>query len=177
MEFKKVLETRRSIRQYNGEEVTHAELVELIRAAQFAPSWKNTQTARFYVAESAEATEKVANALPEFNRVRTKGVGAYIVVTAVHGMSGFTDEGTPATHLGEGFQYFDNGLAVQNLCLAAKDMDLSTLIMGLYDEAALREIFDIPKEEKITVVLAVGKTDSDPKMNPRKETEEIVKFL
>ena len=177
MDFQNVLEERRSVRQYNGEAVTHEELLALVRAAQFAPSWKNSQTARFYIAESPEAVAKVANALPEFNQVRTKGAAAYIVTTAVHGISGFTDDGAPATHLGNGFECFDNGLAVQNFCLTAKDMGLGTLIMGLYDEAALREMFSVPENEHIVVVLAVGKSDVVSPMKPRKETEEIVKFL
>ena len=177
MDFKEVLETRRSVREYNGESVTHDELLSLVRAAQLAPSWKNSQTACFYVAESPEAVTKAQEALADFNRPRTKGASAVIVSTAVHGVSGFTDEGEPATHLGDGFECFDNGLAVENICLAAKDMGLSTLIMGLYDEAAVRTIFGIPETERIVVVLAVGKTDAEPKMNPRKETEEVVKFL
>ena len=177
MEFQKVMEERRSVRQYNGEAVTHEELLALAHAVQLAPSWKNSQTARLYIAESPEAVAKVADALPEFNRVRTKGVSAYIVTAALHGVSGFTDDGAPATHLGDGFQYFDNGLAVENLCLAAKDMGLSTLIMGLYDEAALRELFKVPENERIAVVLAVGKSDAEAPMKPRMETEKMVKFL
>ena len=177
MDFNTVLETRRSVRQYTGEAVTHEELLALIRAAQFAPSWKNTQTPRFYVAESPDAVAKVWEALPDFNQVRTKGVGAYIVAALVHGVSGYTDEGEPRTHLGNGFECFDNGLAVENICLKAQDMGLSTLIMGLYDEAALRRLFGIPDSEHVVVVLAVGKTDTEAPMKPRLDRDEVVKFL
>ena len=45
MEFQKVLETRRSVRKYDPNvSVTREQMEELIRAAQEAPSWKNSQT-------------------------------------------------------------------------------------------------------------------------------------
>ena len=48
MEFQKVLETRRSVRKYDPNvSVTREQMEELIRAAQEAPSWKNSQTGRY----------------------------------------------------------------------------------------------------------------------------------
>ena len=51
---------------------------------------------------------------------------------------------------------------------------LDTLIMGLFDEAKLREIFAIPEDEKITVVIAIGKGAQEPVLRPRKSLEEIL---
>ena len=47
MEFQKVLETRRTVRKYSAG-VTREQMEELLRAAQEAPSWKNSQTGRYY---------------------------------------------------------------------------------------------------------------------------------
>ena len=45
MELQAVMEKRRSIRNYNPErKVTKEQLEELIKAASYAPSWKNLQT-------------------------------------------------------------------------------------------------------------------------------------
>ena len=55
MEFQKVLETRRSVRKYDPNvSVTREQMEELIRAAQEAPSWKNSQTGRYYCVLSEE---------------------------------------------------------------------------------------------------------------------------
>ena len=49
MELQAVMEKRRSIRNYNPErKVTKEQLEELIKAASYAPSWKNLQTSRYY---------------------------------------------------------------------------------------------------------------------------------
>ena len=49
MEFQKLMEVRRSVRKYAADKkVTKEELMEMIGAAQEAPSWKNTETGRYY---------------------------------------------------------------------------------------------------------------------------------
>ena len=60
MEFQKVLETRRSVRKYDPNvSVTREQMEELIRAAQEAPSWKNSQTGRYYCVLSEEIADKI----------------------------------------------------------------------------------------------------------------------
>ena len=175
MELSCAIENRRSIRKYAPCVVKSEEIEELIKSAQLAPSWKNSQTARFYVALSEEAKKGVINNLASFNAERTQDAGAFIVTTVVHGRSGYTREGE-GTHLGNGFECFDNGLAVENLILKAHEMGYGTLIMGLYNESGLREMFNIPDGEHIVVVIALGKADICPDMPERRSLEQILKI-
>ena len=48
MEFLKLITERRSVRKYEGT-IPHEDLTAILRAAQQAPSWKNSQTTRWYV--------------------------------------------------------------------------------------------------------------------------------
>ena len=49
MEFNQTVMARRSLRAYEeGKTVEKAQIEELIRFAQMAPSWKNSQTGRYY---------------------------------------------------------------------------------------------------------------------------------
>ena len=68
MEFNQTLMARRSLRAYEeGKTVEKAQIEEMIRFAQMAPSWKNSQTGRYYVVMSPEMLEKVKkDCLPEF---------------------------------------------------------------------------------------------------------------
>ncbi len=60
MEFNQTLMARRSLRAYEeGKTVEKAQIEEMIRFAQMAPSWKNSQTGRYYVVMSPEMLEKV----------------------------------------------------------------------------------------------------------------------
>lgn len=54
MEFDNVLKERRSVRKYKASAVTGEQLEKLIQAAQYAPSWKNLQTSRYYVIDAPD---------------------------------------------------------------------------------------------------------------------------
>ena len=68
MEFQKLIEERRTIRKYSPEsKITKEDLLAVIRAAQEAPSWKNSQTGRYYCVMSEEMVEKVSRELSAGN--------------------------------------------------------------------------------------------------------------
>ena len=61
MELDQVLQTRRSIRRYKNEKVDRKLIEDCIHAAILAPSWKNSQTARYHVVDNEEMLEKIKN--------------------------------------------------------------------------------------------------------------------
>lgn len=178
MEFQKVIEARRSIRGYDPEKkVTEEQIRELISAAILAPSWKNSQTARYYVALSEEIREKVrTECLPEFNAKNVDGAGALLVAAFKKNRSGYERSGEPSNELGNGWGAYDLGISSENLVLKATEMGLGTLIMGIRDEAKLREVLQIPEDQAIVSVIAVGYPNVDPAMPKRKTPDDIAVF-
>lgn len=177
MELQQCLTKRRSIRKYQDKPVERKLIEELINAAILAPSWKNSQVSRYYVADTLEKTKAFSACLPEFNQNNIKNAPVVIVSTVVKGRSGFERDGSYTTHLKDGWQYFDNGLQVQNICLKACELGLGTLIMGIYDHEKIREFFNIPDTEEIMAVIGVGYADIQPEMPKRKTLEEICTFI
>ena len=53
------------------------------------------------------------------------------------------------------WQSFDAGMAADHFCLAARAVDLGTLIMGRYDEEKIKEILDLPEEYDVSCIIAV----------------------
>ena len=150
MELQAVMEKRRSIRNYNPErKVTKEQLEELIKAASYAPSWKNLQTSRYYCVLSENAVKELREkCLPEFNQA------------------------------GDGWGYYDLGLQNDNLLLKAAELGLDTLVMGIRDGEALRELLNIPDSENVVSVIAVGYRGQEPPERPkRKELEVVAKFI
>lgn len=174
MELTKAINERRSIRQYKAHIMTENEVLEIIKAAQMAPSWKNSQTPRYFVALSEDAKAKVIDALADFNKERAQNASCIIVTAIKKGRSGYDTDGTPATHLGHGFECFDNGLATQNICLKSYDMGYGSLIMGLYDEKKVRKIFGIEDDLDVCALVAIGKADICPDMPRRRALEDIL---
>lgn len=178
MEFQNLIEKRRSVRKYSAEgSVSHEALLEMIQAAQEAPSWKNSQTGRYYCITSEEMTSRFRSAcLPEGNALKVQNA-ALIVTTFVRNRSGFQKDGTPDNELGNGWGCYDLGLQNENLLLKARDMGYGTLVIGLRDADSIRSLLAIPEEEIIVSVLAVGVPAEDPSRPKRKDTAEIVKFF
>ena len=175
MEFQELIKVRRSVRSYDaGKKVTKEQLEEMIRAAQLAPSWKNSQTGRYYVAVTEDEITRVKEALPGFNQKSSNGA-ALIVTTFVKGDSGFGG-GAPLNELGDEWGAYDLGLQNAYLVLKASDLGLDTLIMGIRDADVLRNIFSIPEEEEIVSVIAVGYRAAEPGFGGRKPLEEIARF-
>lgn len=177
MELQKVIESRRSVRKYDAsKQVTKEQIKEIVEAAIQAPSWKNSQTARYYAILSDEMKETFLNdCLPEYNAKNAQGA-SLVVTTFVANRAGFNREGQPDNEVGNGWGFYDLGLHNENFVLKAKDMGLDTLIMGLRDEAKIREMLNIPETETIVAVIALGYGEQTPDMPKRKTPEDIVTF-
>lgn len=177
MEFSKLIEMRRSVRAYEASnEIPLKDIEEMVYAAQQAPSWKNSQTGRYYVVKSPDTREDFRkNCLPGFNFERTENALAFIVTAFEEGVSGFAPDGTATDENGNGWGCYDLGLQNSLLLLKAKELGYDTLVMGLRKEAIIREILGIPNSQRIVSVIAVGKGAIAPEKPERKMLGEILK--
>lgn len=172
-----LIRQRRSIRRYKKESVSHEQINQIIQAAIEAPSWKNSQTARYHVITSPELlTDFKAKCLPAFNQENCKDAPVLIVTTFVKNRSGFERDGTPSNELANGWGCYDLGLHNQNLLLKATELGLGTLVIGIRDADKIREVLDIPEQEEIVSVIAIGISDIAPERPKRKNVEDIAKF-
>lgn len=179
MELQNAMEARRSIRKYDAsQKVTKEQLEAMVQAAIYAPTWKNSQTGRYYVACSEEAFSKVKNALHPGNQLKVEGASALIVTTLVANRSGYERDGSATNELDHNeWGVYDLGLANQNLLLKATELGLGTLVMGIRDAAEIRKQLDIPETEIIMAVISVGYPAEAPAMPKRKAVEDVAKFL
>ncbi len=175
MEFNELIAARRSVRSYESA-IEHNALVQILKEAQQAPSWKNQQTSRCYVAETPEILEDLRTAaLPSFNQ-NSSAHATLVVTTYVRNVVGFND-GMPVNEIGNGWGAYDLGLHDAYLTLAARNAGYDTLIMGIRDADIIRDKLHIPENEEIMSVIAVGKRSVEPSMRPRKELDDVVRFF
>ncbi len=179
MNLNEVIESRRSIRAYKPDTSIDRETVfDIIRTAQQAPSWKNSQTGRYYVVMSTEKVKKIkSECLPEFNQRNSSNAPVLIVTAFEKSVSGFDNENKPVNELGDEWGAYDLGLQNQLLILKAREYNLDTLIMGIRNEVALREELSIPESQEVVAVIALGYRNIEPVKPNRKEVEDILKFF
>lgn len=175
--FDEIIGERRSVRHYDSTKPVSREMVEtLIKAAIEAPSWKNSQTSRYYVVATPEMREKLKACLWPKNQMTVKDAPVLIVTTFVKGIVGFERDGSKSNELGDGWGIYDLGLHNAFLLLKATDIGLDSIVLGLRDADAIRKLIEIPDNEVVVAVIGIGYRSEDSTRPHRKEVEEIAKF-
>lgn len=187
MEVLEAIKSRRSIRQYKTDSIDDKTLQKIMEAAQWAPSWANTQCWRFIVVRDRAIKARVADTLSKTkrpdgtisNNVATKAVleaPVLIVACAEMSKSGCNrNDGTPLTDKGGYWYMFDVALAMQNLVLAAHSLGLGTVIVGNFDAQRAAAVLKVAEGFCVVAMTPLGYLAQEPGPAPkRKELSEIV---
>ena len=175
METSSCIVGRRSIRRFKEKTVELDLIKDLIELASFAPSWKNSQTTRYIAILNSEIKESIAKECCEnHNRKIIESAPLLVATTIVDKRSGFERDGSFSTIRENLWQAFDHGIAAQTFCLAAHDMDLGTVIIGLYDIEKASKILEVPEGELLMSIIAVGYPDEEPAAPKRKAVDQLL---
>ncbi|MFP4030415.1 MAG: nitroreductase family protein [Desulfococcaceae bacterium] len=164
---------RRSIRKYEETPVPEDTLGRILEAVRWAPSWTNCQPWELVVVRDPEVKSRLQETVYPKNPA-VKAVGNAPVVIAVcgrTGVSGFYD-GKASTKFGDWF-LFDLGIATQNLCLAAHEAGLGTVIVGLLDHDAAARVLSAPAGTEVAALIPLGVPAKISKAPARREISEF----
>ena len=147
MEALECIKTRRSVRKFTDQPVTREELEQVVAAAAYVPSWKNTQVARYIVVTDKEKKQRLADDCMmdfAFNQKTASGAPAMVVLTMITGRSGYERDG------------------------------LGTVIMGVFDEDKVKQVVTIPEGQKVAALIAIGHPAEEPMCPKRKDVETLL---
>lgn len=169
--FLELAKSRRSIRRFEDKDVSREQLMQLIEAAQSAPSAGNCQPWRFYVVKN----KKIQAAFKEcsYNQEYLLSAPACIVVC--------TDKKRTEGRYGERgknlYMIQDTAAAVQNILLCAKDMGLGTVWIGAFDEVKVAHTLNLLADFRPVALIPVGYPAEDFKPQNRRPIDDIVTFI
>ncbi len=169
-----IIRSRRSIRRYQEKDIPEDLLNKLFEAARWAPSWANTQCWNFVVVKDRAIKKRIQENVSSRNpsSLAIANAPVLLVVCGQLKKSGYYNDEFP-TKFGDWFMY-DLGLATQNLCLAAHESGLGTVIVGLFDHDKVGEIIKLPAEHEVLVLIPLGYPDHEPSPPKRREIQEFV---
>lgn len=170
------IKSRRSIRKYTDEPVSHDTLEKIIEAASFAPSWKNTQIVRYIAIENPELKAKIATECTTgftYNGGTMESAPMLIAVTVLKGRCGYERDGSFTTSRKDTWQMFDAGIAAQTFCLAAHEYGLGTVIMGIFDDT-LSDVLEIPEDRELVNIICIGHPAESPEAPKRKSVSDLI---
>lgn len=181
METLTCIRERRSIRKFKPEKVGRDVVKEIVAAAAYAPSWKNTQITRYVVVEDEAVKTKIAETCVRgftYNTKTIKGAPQLVIQTYVTGISGFEKDGSYTTSKEDRWESYDAGIAAQTFCLAAHDKGVGTVILGIFDDDKVAKAINLPEDQKVAALIPMGYPEGDaPSAPKRKEAEELVTYV
>jgi len=157
-DFTSLVNNRQSCRRYKHDcPVSREDIDACLEMARLAPSACNSQPWRFYCADSSEDRALIAKSVQDLGMNKFADFcSAFVVVTE-----------SPAKMIAriagslrdQQFAQIDVGIAVAHFVLACEEKGLSTCIMGWLDEDKLRNHFSIPNNQRIRLVIGVGRAE------------------
>ncbi len=180
MTVTEAIETRRSIRSFQQKAVSKSDLEDIVKAAGFSPSWKNSQTAGYVIIQKKELIDEIAeNGVMGFekNKNTISNCAALVVLTTVSGRCGYEKDGSFTTRKKDKWEMFDAGIAAQTFMLAAHEKGIGSVVLGIFDEDYIAEIIELEEGKSISALIAIGYPAEEPKMPKRKPVDEIARFV
>ncbi len=175
MDFNEILNKRRSIRKYSGEQVEQEVIDQLCKATLSAPSSRNSHSTHIMVVRNGETIEKMA-AMRDYGSAFIKGAPTVILIL------GDKD----ATDLWQ----VNCSISATTMLLSATDLGLAACWVhvegrphkkdqpeGASAEEYLRTLVDIPENFGVLCAVAVGYSDFTPGDLPPFDSESHIKII
>lgn len=175
-----MIEERRSVRKYKNEKVDRETLKEIVDISRWAPSWGNTQIARYTLIDDPALIKRLADEAVKgftYNIKTLENAPGVAVLSFVEGKSGKIN-GEYATSKSNSWEIFDAGIACQTFCLAAHAKGVGTCIFGVIDDEVIADVAKLPDGETAAALIVYGYEDGEhAKPTPRMDTEEMLRFI
>ena len=143
---------RWSARAFSTSPVERSKLLSVLEAARWAPSPRNEQPWRYIVFtnDNPEKLKKAQSVLKDINNYAKR---APILICAITKKT-YSDTGNYSR-----LHFHDLGSANENMFLEAFNQGLIMHEMGGFDAQKAREVFNIPEDFEVGIMIAIGYQD------------------
>ena len=178
MDFIDLVKKRKSTRKYNSKKIEKKLLDKCLEAARLAPSACNSQPWRFIIIETGSVKDRIIR--EAFNGVyalNTFAKKAPVIVVVVREKSKYT------ARLGGSlrdvdYSLIDIGIACDHLTLQAEELGIGSCWIGWFNEKAIKNILELPKNAKVDIVLSLGYPEEDYiKAKKRKSLDDTREYF
>lgn len=168
MDFLDLVKKRRSCRAFTNEVIAEDKLARILEAGRLAPTACNFQPLKLHV-----LTGESLNKAREFAWLYNAQTAVLVCSLDASCWTRKYDK--------ENFGLADAAIVTDHMALAAAAEDVSSCIIGAIKTEGLHEALELPSEEHIQLILALGLPDESvpDKLqlhDKRKSLEELVEF-
>jgi len=163
MTVSEAIRKRYSCRAYQEKAIEKEKLSQVLEAARFAPSAKNTQDWRFVVVAEKKEKQKVAKAT---NRPEVFEKAGVIIAACSNSDS--------VMKCGQAIGPIDVAIALEHIALQATELGLGSCWIGSFDAKEVKVILGMPENVAVIELMAIGYPADQQGKVSREPIEKIV---
>ena len=167
-DFETVIKTRTATRKFKDKLVEDEKINKILEAGRLAPTAKNFQPQKIYVAKSKEALEKIDKVSPCRYNAPT-----VLIVCSDKSIAWAKDDYSTYE--------MDACIVATHMMLEATNIGIDNICIEMFDKVALKQEFNLSDNIEPICLIPIGyKTDDcpvNPMHNKRKDLSETVKFI
>jgi nitroreductase len=148
-----IIAQRWSARAFSTRPVEFSKLLSILEAARWAPSSRNEQPWR-YIVFTSDNPEKLKEAQSVLKEINEYAKRAPILICAISKKT-YSENGKSNR-----LHFHDLGAANENMFLEAFNQGLIMHEMGGFDVEKARDIFDVPEDYEVGIMIAIGYQDT-----------------
>jgi nitroreductase len=170
MNLMNALAGRRSIRCYKEEPVSKDIVLDLIKAAETAPSAGNLRARKYVVVTNTQMRKAVAVAAYGQSQVETAPLLIVICADVLRSSKRYGDRGSL-------YSIQDAAAATMCLLLASYDLGLGACWNGAFDDQIIKDALNLAKDVLPVAILSIGWPAESPHAPPARDLDEVVSWI
>jgi nitroreductase len=161
---------RRSIRSYKEEPVSKDLILNLIKAAETAPSAGNLRARKYIVVTNTQLRKALAVAAYGQSQVETAPLLVVICADVLRSSRRYGDRGSL-------YSIQDAAAATMCMLLVAYDLGLGACWNGAFDDQIVRDALNLAKGVLPVAILSIGWPAERPLAPPARNPNEVVSWI
>lgn len=171
MNFTELAKSRRSIRSFKSDDVPKDLLIQLIEAAQSAPSAGNCQPWHFYIIKDTTIIKRIREESCRQAFIATAPVLFVVCADIAKTEERYKKRGR------ELYCIQDTAAAIQNILLCAQSLGLGACWCGHFGEKEISEILNLHNGMRPVAIIPIGYPKKETAKTERRSIEEIATFI
>ena len=161
---------RRSIRSYKEEPVSKDIVLDLIKAAETAPSAGNLRARKYVIVTNTQIRKTLAVAAYGQSQVETAPLLVVICADVLRSSVRYGDRGSL-------YSIQDAAAATMCLLLVAYDLGLGACWNGAFDDQIVKDALNLAKDVLPVAILSIGWPAESPRAPPARDLDEAVSWI
>ena len=170
-DFQELTTIRQSVRAYESFPVEKNKIIKCLETARLSPSANNAQPWKFIILDNKEIKNKVASSISILGMNKFAKQAPVIIVVVLEKRDIISS--LAGTMQDKDYSYIDIGIAVNQFCLQATNIGLSTCIIGFFTEKEKKTNINIPQNKRVPIVITMGYSKKPVEETNRKPLAEI----